>query len=111
MKKSRRKRITAEALLKQLHADPEWVAAREQEDRIRAERAAQLRAAEAPVILALRDVGVEVDSVWDLVNTSRPYPEAIAVLVDQVRKPYPDKVSEGIGRALAVPEARDYWQV
>lgn len=53
----------------------------------------------------LRSVGIEVDSVWDLVNSRGPYPNAIPVLVEmlpQVRHP---RVKEGIVRALMDPTA------
>jgi len=110
MKKSPKKRVTAEALLEKLHSDPAWVAKRQEEERVRQERAAHLRASETPLIAALQAAGVRVDSVWDLVNTSSAYPEAIPILIDHLRKSYPDRVVEGIGRALAVGEARPYWQ-
>lgn len=62
---------------------------------------------DACVAKALREQsGIEVDSVWDLVNTNVPYPEAIPVLLEwlpQVRHP---RVKEGIVRALTVKEAR-----
>jgi hypothetical protein len=48
-------------------------------------------------------------SVWDLVNTAEPYPKAIDILVEHLQRPYPDKVLEGIGRALAVRDARRAW--
>ena len=48
-------------------------------------------------------VGVEIDSVWDLVNTAEPYPAALPVLMEHLeRDGYPDRVMESLGRALAV---------
>lgn len=53
--------------------------------------------------------GFEVDSAWDLVNTSTPYPAALPILLEHVERPYPDRVREGIARALAVRDARVGW--
>jgi hypothetical protein len=75
------------------------------------ERAAVLRAAEQPIVADLRGIGVQVDSVWDLVNTSEPYPTALPVLMEHLeRGGYPDRVMESLGRALAVRPAVAYWQ-
>ena len=49
-------------------------------------------------------------SVWDLVNSTTPYPRAVPVLLEHLGRSYSDKVMEGIARALAVPEARAGWQ-
>jgi len=54
----------------------------------------------------LRTAGYEVESVWDLVNSTAAYPEALPVLLEHLARPYPAVVREGIARALAVPEAR-----
>jgi len=110
MKNNGKTRVTAEELLSRLQSDPAWVAKRQEEERVRAERASHLRAAEAPLIAELADRGLQVESVWDLVNTAGSYSAAIPVLLDHLRKPYPDKVAEGIARALAVAEAYPYWQ-
>jgi HEAT repeat protein len=63
----------------------------------------------------LRSVGVDVDSVWRLVNTREPYPEAIPVLLSwldrvdvevQADARRRDRMLEGIVRALTVKEAK-----
>ena len=60
----------------------------------------------ALIIRALRDIGLPVQSSDDLTNTSRPYPEAIPVLVDLLsRSLHPDAI-EVIVRSLTVREAR-----
>lgn len=57
------------------------------------------------------DAGVAVESVWDLVNTSEPYPIALPVLMkDFERGGYPDRVVESLGRALAVKPAVEFWE-
>ncbi|NDL56995.1 hypothetical protein [Phytoactinopolyspora mesophila] len=88
----------------ELESDPEWVARRDERDREFAERTARLRAAEEPLVDDLQRVGLFVESVWDLVNTSEPYPEALPILFKHLERPYPDAVREGIARALAVGE-------
>lgn len=69
-----------------------------------------LAAAEAPLVEALREVGLMVASVWDLVNDKGSNPAAVPVLLEHLRKPYPRRIQEGIARALAVPQARIGWQ-
>ncbi len=75
--------------------------ARQQE---RAERSARLRVEEGPILADLRAIGREVESVWDLVNTSTRYPEAIPILLRHLPLPYSDRTREGIARSLAVFE-------
>jgi hypothetical protein len=101
--------MTAAELMAKLAADPEHAAARERRDAEVAARQAEMRIAEAPLAEALRSVGLRVESAWDLVNTAEPYPEALPVLVEHLRRPYPDAVREGIARALAVPDAGFAW--
>jgi hypothetical protein len=65
--------------------------------------------AEAPLAQDLRHAGAQVSSVWDLVNTRNKYPNLVPILFAHLSRPYPEKVREGIARALVVPEARQYW--
>jgi HEAT repeat protein len=58
------------------------------------------------VVAALRDAGLDVNSVFDLVNTRRPYPQAIPALLRVLPTVQDHWIKEGIVRALAVPEAR-----
>ncbi|TXK17720.1 hypothetical protein [Homoserinibacter sp. GY 40078] len=102
--------ITAAELMAQLAQDREFqesVARREAELQA---RAAQWREAGRPIVDDLRGVGIDVDSVWDLVNTSDPYPAALPILIKHLeRGGYPDRVLEGAARALAVKPAAVYW--
>lgn len=97
---------TAAEIMAEREADPEWVArrdAREAEQQAKEERSI----AEQALLLAdLRKVGRHVRWIWDLVNTTESYPEAVPVLIDHLRRPYRDGIREGIARALAVREAR-----
>lgn len=90
-------------------ADPVWVAAEEERNRKVAELEAFYEKAERPIVIDLRNVGVPVSSVWDLVNTKAAYPKAVPVLLAHLNRPYPERVREGIARALAVVEARIGW--
>jgi HEAT repeat protein len=59
---------------------------------------------------SIRDCVFEVGSAWDLVNTSTPYPAALPILLEHLDRPYPDRVREGIARALAVRDAKFGWE-
>jgi hypothetical protein len=73
-------------------------------------RARELDLAAMPIVADLRAAGFAVNSVWDLVNTSEPYPAALPVLLDHLtRGGYPDRVMESLGRALAVVPAASMW--
>lgn len=66
----------------------------------------RFRREQIPLLVALADIGCEVDSVWDLVNRKSSYTEAIPVLVRHLNLPYSSRTLEGIIRTLTVPEAR-----
>lgn len=107
---TRRTRKTAAELMAELAADPEYRAAVAQDEAMRQARSAILRTAENPIVTDLNTVGVQVDSVWDLVNTAEPYPDALPVLLDHFeRGGYPDRVMESLGRALAVKPSVEWW--
>jgi hypothetical protein len=94
----------------ELRDDPEYqlkMAAAEAE---REEHASRSRTAEQPIVADLRSAGVEVNSVWDLVNTSDPYPGALPVLMEHLeRGGYPERAVENLGRALAVKPSVAFW--
>lgn len=105
------KGMTAAELMAQLAADPEYRARVAERDAAIERRAAASRREQQELTADLAAVGVEVASVWDLVNTGQPYPAAVPVLLDHLRRPYSEKTKEGIARALAVPEAKDAWDL
>jgi hypothetical protein len=95
-------RISAAEHLALLRQDPEW-AAREAEDDARLKEAQeQSRREQAPMLADIRSVGIDVDSVWDFVNTADKYPAAIPVLLRHLTLPYRKRIKEGIIRALTV---------
>ncbi len=112
--KKRPRRMTAaehEAWLKSTGQYDVMLERQRQQEEERQKRAAEMRRAEAPLVEELRAAGYAVDSVWDLVNTAAPYPDALPILLDHLRRSYPAPVREGIARALAVPEAIIGWKV
>lgn len=60
----------------------------------------------APLFDELAMVGIKIKSVWDLVNTSEPYPNAIPILVKHLSRSYHNRNKEGIVRALAMKDAK-----
>jgi hypothetical protein len=104
--------MSAEEHARQLQADPEFMRMRAEQEKDLAERRAQLKAAQAPLIADLAGIGLEVQSIYDLVNTSSSYNDAIPLLLEHLRRPYPDVIREGIARALAVRATRKMgWSV
>lgn len=102
---SKRTPKTAAELMAELQADRGFTAERDHRAAELERREAAWREAETPLVGELGAAGVAVTSVWDLVNTAAPYPAAVPILLDHLERPYPDRVREGIARALAVPEA------
>jgi hypothetical protein len=102
--------ITAAELMAQLQNNPEYqrkTQAAEAELQVRVQ---ELTRAEQPIVADLRRAGIKVDSVWDLVNTSVPYPAALPVLLEHLQRGgYPDPVMESLGSALAVEPAVFAW--
>lgn len=98
----------------ELLKDPEWVKqrveGRAERERQFAQFVESLGRDQETLVEELRAAGVEVSSVWDLVNTEAPYPSAIPVLANHLSKPHHPRIREGIVRALAVPEAHRLWR-
>jgi len=98
---------TVEESERLFQACPEWVAEDAARKKVWAANAAKLHAEEELLVADLRRVGAPVkDSVYDLVNTADSYPNAIPVLLNHLKRPYSDRIKEGIARALSVREAR-----
>ena len=107
---SKRKPKSAGEFMKELEADHDYQAAIAARDRELAQVEEELSRAEQPVVQALAGVGVEVQSVWDLVNTSSDYSQAVPVLEGHLQDAsYPDRVREGIARSLSFRKAASAW--
>lgn len=92
-----------------LQNNPAYRAAVEAADAERAERARRLREAEQGIVADLQRV-VQIESVWDLVNTASPYPDALPILMEHLeRGGYPERVMESLGRAMAVKPSVAFW--
>ncbi|MFZ5501066.1 MAG: hypothetical protein ACOY58_04040 [Candidatus Micrarchaeota archaeon] len=105
-KRKYKKPMTAAEHEAKLRKDPEWVRQQEEQEREMERRLAKLAEIEKPLVADLASAGWPVNSVWDLVNSSLSYPEAIPVLLRHLKIPYTFGVREGIARALTVKEAR-----
>jgi hypothetical protein len=104
--------ITAEEHAKQLQADPEFMCRKAEQEKALAERKAMLRVAEAPLVEDLARLGLEVESVRFLKNNNPEFRKAIPVLLDHLRKPYPDIIRAGIAQRLAVRATRKIgWRI
>lgn len=66
----------------------------------------ELNIDETDLLIDIRNVGLIISSVWDLVNSRERYPQVIPILVEHLFKPYHKRNKEGIIRALTVKEAR-----
>jgi hypothetical protein len=89
---------STQEFLERLEADPVRVAARAEFERAAQTRVAAERAASSSILKDLADVGLHLSSIWELVNTSEPYPEALPILMVHLEQGgYPSRVMEGIG--------------
>jgi hypothetical protein len=82
---------------------------RAEKERARLEREASWRAEQTALLSEFKAAGWSVESVWDLVGTSTPYPELIPILLRHLSLPYSDRTKEGIARSLAVPDSKNGW--
>lgn len=102
--------ISAAELMAQLAGDEHHISQSAAAQLKRDVRTQQLHDAEQPIVRQLRGLGLDIASVWDLVNTSEPYPEALPVLLRHLeRGGYPDRVMESLGRAMAVRASSFAW--
>jgi len=106
---SKKRNKTAAELMTELESDPAFVERRRQQAESRRRLEEEMAQAEAPIVRDLRAAGASVTSAWDFVNGTEVTPSAVRVLLDHVGGPYPDRVREGVARALAVPESRVGW--
>ena len=96
--------------MRELEHDPEYQRKFQAAEAERQVRVAKLRRAEQPIVAALRAAGVQVNSVWDLVNTAEPYPDALPVLMEFFEQGgFPGWVMQSLGRALAVKPSVIFW--
>jgi hypothetical protein len=97
--------ITAAEHMALLQKDPVWVARNAEDEAKLKQRQEQSRREQAKLLAELKDVGFQVESVWDFVNTADKYPAAIPVLLRHLMVPYSKRTKEGVVRALTVKYA------
>lgn len=101
--------VSADEFMAQLQADPEWVAANSEREREHDRRAAELALAEQPILRDLHGVGVDVGSVWELIDPDIREP-VFSILLEHLRRGgYPDRVTEGVARALG--SSLSHWEM
>jgi len=98
--------MTAAEFMAELATDQEYLRKMQEIEHKMESLGAELTLDERSLVSDLADVGVIVESVWDLVNSTEPYPMAIRVLLDHLRRSHQVRTREGIARALTVPESR-----
>lgn len=108
-RKKSNENLTAAEFLSRLETDASYQTVRQAQENESNKRALFLQDAEHEIVQELRQLGYDVQTVWDLVNTSEPYTSALPVLVKHVSNPYPDAIRDGIARALAVKTAKFAW--
>src|SRR5260370_10047310 len=94
--------ITAAEHMALLQKDPEWVARHAAREAARLRREQELQREEGQLLFDLMSIGIQVESVWDFVNTADKYPAAIPVLLRHLAMPYSKRTLEGIVRAPTV---------
>lgn len=110
----RKRAITAGELLRQLEADPKYQLRCAVRDGELAKSHAICAADEKDLVIKIRGLGYDIDSVWDLVNNNpHPFLErkfiglyegAYGVLVDALKARHHPKVREGVIRSLTVKD-------
>jgi hypothetical protein len=98
--------MPAEALMRQLEANPEWVAQRDARAARHAERGRQITADAVPIIAELASVGVTVSSVYDFIGKQDAPDLALPILVRHLQLEHHPSIREGLIRALGIPSAR-----
>jgi len=102
------KRLTASDFLRVKLTEDEKSRLREinkERERHRLEKSARLGIAEEPLVQALNVTGLDINSVWDLVNARERYDAALPVLAEHLQRDYPPEIQEGIARSMAVLQA------
>ncbi|AGI08313.1 hypothetical protein QT562_09260 [Xanthomonas citri pv. citri] len=112
MKKDKSGWMTLDEHHAQLKAEGKWddyLAMRAAKEEARQKAVEKYAEQCAPVVAALRQAGVDVNSIGELGKDGKSYPEAVPVLLEHLGYSYSDDVREGILRELATPHARKYW--
>ncbi len=93
--------LTAQELLNQLAEDAKFQELNNANIKLREERERLLAIDETDLVEDLHQIGFEVNSIYDFVNRSTDYQEALPVLKEHLVKDYHPKILCGIARSLA----------
>ena len=74
----------------------EYIARKKERDDAIRHQSEENSKAEIPLVEDLRGAGAQISSVWDLVNTKKPYPQLLPILFAHLDRPYPERIREGI---------------
>jgi hypothetical protein len=110
MKFKATKSMSAAELMGRLGSNPDWVRRNAEREAQRETAATRMREKmmpeESPIVAELSSIGINVSSVWELVNAKWSYPAAIPILTTYLQQVHHPVLREGIARALTVPEAK-----
>jgi uncharacterized protein YidB (DUF937 family) len=106
---TKRHRTKAGEAVERLRRDPDYIANMAMRNRELATHHAAERKELGELIDELRQAGLLIDDVWDLVNRPNNYDFAVPILLRHLGKDYCDRNLEGIGRAVAIPSSRAHW--
>lgn len=102
----RKQSLTAADLMAELAKDPEYQQKIREKEQQRKNLAKLLEEDESGLVAECNAVGVRIESVWDLVNTTSSYTAAIPILLKHLEKEHHLRTQEGIIRALTTPESQ-----
>lgn len=113
-KNGKRAPMTAGEFMKNLEADPEFVARRKRKNAELEEKRKRIALAEAPILRDLKSVGLDSESVWDLLQIDakdlpRDESFAIDVVLRHASRDYPSVSREGLFRLLALFASRGFF--
>jgi hypothetical protein len=99
--------ITAIELMKKLNQDKEYQ--EKQQERANKMKLLEIVYEEDEIFLIseLKSIGLEVNSVWDLVNRKNDYMEAVPILINHIGVKHHPRILSGIVRSLAIPALKD----
>ena len=80
------KKIT-DSCYEKLASEEEYEALRLKRQKELAEIWAYRDKSEEPLVKAINDIGYSIESIWDFVNTSEPYPDAIPIILKHIVNP------------------------
>lgn len=94
-------------IMQELENDKEYLALKAAKDKEFNRLEKMFAQDEVDLVNELNDIGFDVGSVWDFVNTDNSYYRAKGILLNHLELKHHPRILAGIARALAVPEFAD----